>query len=474
MRIVLDTVAQGLVTVAKDGSLGDERSKAIDTWFGSPKAGVKIWDVFRDAHPNVRISLEIGIGQVFENTLPLALTLSQLPRRIEDGRVVYELAYEAVDAAAGTAPTSILVIVSDITARVHAERSEAEQREQMSIFAAVAKDRSGLIDFLRETGKLIAFVGEHFASDVRRVEVLRALHTIKGNSSLLGMTSVSWLCHSIETRLAEDGGTGSMRRADSEALESAWVALTRRAEELLGNVSSATIDVTAVDVAELVSAIQRDESREGLMRTLARWSMEPVAKRFTRLAEQGRQLAARIGKPGITVETRAEGVRLPSDRFAVFWTALSHVLRNALDHGIESPSQRIAAGKPEFGHLVLAASDSNGQVVIEVTDDGRGIDWPRLREMAVGLGLASSSERDLTDALFADGVSTRDEVSELSGRGVGLGAVRAACQQLDGHIVVESAIGMGTTMRFVFPAPGAPPPAPTRKVTVSVAPRANV
>jgi signal transduction histidine kinase len=472
MRIVLDTVSEGLVTIDEHGRLGEERSKAIDTWFRSPPAGTKIWDVFQGANTNVKQSLEAGLEQVFEDTLPIALTLSQLPRCIDDGGAVYELRYEPVDGA-GAAPTRILVIVSDITGRVKAEKSELEQREQMSLFAAVAKDRAVLAESLRETGKLVAFVGEHYETPAKRVDVLRALHTVKGNSSLFGLTSISGLCDAIETRIAEEGATTLMTIDDRDALLTAWSHLALRAADLIGDVAAVRLEVTALDVAELASAIERSEPREDLMRTLAGWSMEPVAKRFEHLAEQTRHLAERLGKSGVRVETKAASVRLPRDRFSPFWNTLSHVLRNALDHGIESPSQRVAAGKPESGRLVLAASDAKDQVVIEITDDGRGIDWAKVREKARRLGLASSTESDLIDALFADGVTTRDEATEVSGRGLGLSAVRAACQKLDGRIQVESTIGLGTTLRFLFAAPGTAQ-STARKATISLAPRATV
>jgi two-component system chemotaxis sensor kinase CheA len=445
MRLVLDSMAQGLVTIDKDGALGEERSRVIDAWFGVPPAGMNVAELFRGIRPEVAASLRLGLGQVFENALPLELALAQLPARIEDGQRAYELAYEPVDEASGI-PTKLLLMISDVTDRVHAERSEAEQREQMSLFGAATRDRSGLAEFVRETGELLAFIGEHVARDARQPEVLRALHTVKGNAGLIGLTRLAALCHEIEFRIA-DGGM--LARDDNDVLQTTWSLLAQRVEGLLGGVPSG-IDVTTFDLAELASAIDHGKPREELLRIMSRWSMEPVEKRLARMGAQARRLADSLGKPDIVIETNAEGVRLPRERFAPFWNALVHVVRNAVDHGIEPAPERLAAGKLASGRLTLSARQGRDQIVVEVTDDGRGIDWKRLREKAQAAHLPVSSPGDLVDALFVDGVTTRDEATEISGRGIGLGAVRAACDGLGGRLEVQSATGQGTTLRFVF------------------------
>jgi two-component system chemotaxis sensor kinase CheA len=125
-------------------------------------------------------------------------------------------------------------------------------------------------------------------------------------------------------------------------------------------------------------------------------------------------------------------------------------VRNAVDHGIESPAERAGAGKPEHGRLDLATHAEGNTVVIELGDDGRGIDWDAVRARAQEAARPHVTRADLIAAILSDGISTRTEVSETSGRGVGLAALREACEELGRRIEIDSERGHGTRFRFKF------------------------
>jgi len=125
-----------------------------------------------------------------------------------------------------------------------------------------------------------------------------------------------------------------------------------------------------------------------------------------------------------------------------------HAIRNAVDHGIEDHAQRLANAKAETGTIRLLAEDRKGDLVIRIEDDGGGIDWARLEESAARNGVTATTPVDL---LFADGVSSKTNVTALSGRGVGMSALRAATTTLGGNIDVRSELGRGTSLEFRFP-----------------------
>jgi chemotaxis protein histidine kinase CheA len=147
----------------------------------------------------------------------------------------------------------------------------------------------------------------------------------------------------------------------------------------------------------------------------------------------------------------ADGVRTLPDRLRPFWSTFGHLVRNALDHGIESAEERVAAGKPEAGTIALRAWRTDNEDVFEIADDGRGIDWDRVRTRAIASSLPAETHEDLEHALFSDGLSTAAVVSETSGRGVGLAAVQAAVLEIGGRIVVASEPSRGTRFTFTFP-----------------------
>ncbi len=130
-----------------------------------------------------------------------------------------------------------------------------------------------------------------------------------------------------------------------------------------------------------------------------------------------------------------------------------HAVRNAVDHGIETPERRRDSGKPEVGRIRLsAARDAAGALVVTVTDDGAGVDVEQVRARAEARGLPCITRADVLESLFVEGVSTRADVTELSGRGVGTSAVRAACRELGGEASIRSEWGRGTELRCVLPA----------------------
>jgi two-component system chemotaxis sensor kinase CheA len=157
-----------------------------------------------------------------------------------------------------------------------------------------------------------------------------------------------------------------------------------------------------------------------------------------------------MGKAEPTVVIEAEGVRLDAPAWANYWSAMVHAIRNAVDHGLEDAETRVKAGKPPAGRIALGARRAGHQLTFWIEDDGRGIDWDRVKVKAASLRRAHATRADLVEALFADGVSTRDRADAISGRGVGLAALRQAVQALKGAIAVDSTAGKGTVFRFTF------------------------
>lgn len=183
----------------------------------------------------------------------------------------------------------------------------------------------------------------------------------------------------------------------------------------------------------------------------------PIQLLADRLPLVVRELSRRLDR---RLSLQVEGAEVTMDRGLIDALAepLLHAVRNSVDHGIEPPDERLRAGKPEEGRLVLAAQRERDRVVLELRDDGRGFDANRLRDKAVRAGALTREAADALDdaqalrLAFLPGLSTRDQANDISGRGVGMDAVLQVTEQLGGTVVLESVPGQGSTVRFVLPA----------------------
>ncbi len=182
-------------------------------------------------------------------------------------------------------------------------------------------------------------------------------------------------------------------------------------------------------------------------------SIDRVLKKLPRLV---RDLSRELGKE-VDFQIRGEDTELDRSVIEVIGDPLIHLIRNALDHGIETPEERIRAGKPPRGRLVLSAYHRENQIVIEIEDDGRGLNPEKIRRAALERGLVSRerleemTERELWQLIFLSGFSTAREVTELSGRGVGLDLVRKNIEGIGGRVEVDSRPGQGTTFCLYLP-----------------------
>jgi two-component system chemotaxis sensor kinase CheA len=194
------------------------------------------------------------------------------------------------------------------------------------------------------------------------------------------------------------------------------------------------------------------ELQEGVMKT----RMQPIGNAWQKLPRIVRDLSAELGKE-IDLEMNGADTELDRQVLEMVKDPLTHLVRNCADHGIESAAERIAAGKPQKGTIQLSACHQGGHIIIEIADDGRGLNVERIRAKAVEYGLASEaqiaakSEAEICNLIFAPGFSTATTITSISGRGVGMDVVRANMEQIGGTIDLKSQPGAGTTFTIKIP-----------------------
>lgn len=364
------------------------------------------------------------------------------------------------------------------------------------------------------SGEIVAWEA-HPADGARLDAIFRFVHTVKGSCGFLDLPRLERLSHAAEDVLAQ---VRAGERAPDRALVNAVLAVVDRIGELVEAADAgaslpdsgedlliAALSEGSQTVSQAVPAVQRAPSRSvrlnvdlldrmmsgmsdmvlarnelarrlrggevdpmveaalerlsltvGEMRdTVTRTRMQTIDALFSAIPRMVRDTAAALGK---SVSLRIEGADVELDRemIEVMRDPLVHIIRNAIDHGIEPPDERRALGKRESGRLTVSARQSGNQIIVEIADDGRGIDIGRLIRKLVAAGrdearLRALPDKAKLDLVFEPGLSSKDDVTEVSGRGVGMDVVRACIEQIGGRVELDSAPGKGLRLTIHVP-----------------------
>jgi two-component system chemotaxis sensor kinase CheA len=228
--------------------------------------------------------------------------------------------------------------------------------------------------------------------------------------------------------------------------------------ELIINHSMLAQQIANLDVADMRDVETELEGFKNLARDIQEGVMsiraQPVKPLFQRMARIVREASSATGK-SCKLVTEGENTEVDKTVIERLSDPLTHILRNAVDHGIEKPEDRESAGKGKVGEIRLSASHRSGSVCIEIKDDGAGVNRPRVKQIAIDKGLipenAELTDSEIDNLLFLPGFSTAKEVSNLSGRGVGMDVVKNAVTGLGGRINISSSPGKGSTFTIILP-----------------------
>lgn len=448
IRVILDNVPYGLFVVGPDARLHPGVSEACRTLFPDVEIEGSLLGELIGMEPREASGLHMSIEQVFDGWLPDEVTLAQIPARVEGRGRNLSLSASIVRNHQGETD-GLLFTCADISELIEAEREIEEMRGSLQVLRFRDRFEGYVHDLDAQLADLTTRHGTPGWEELAR----RLVHTAKGVFGQFGLASLQRRLHTIEDApVLQLQHLREVREALATTLEQhveLW-GITLEETEPQFELSETSL----VELEDSASAARSLEELRSLVRSFtARVRCKPASLVLGPIEDAIVQLAERKGKQ---VRTRLEGLdhRLPP-RLGPVLDVLIHLVRNAVDHGVEEPLER--GDKDPCATVSIHIEDEPSGWRITIEDDGRGIDPERLARKALELGvlepeqLAQLSEAQRLDLLFADGLSTAAEVSDTSGRGVGMAAVRAAVESAGGSIQLHSTLGVGTRFELHLP-----------------------
>ncbi len=448
IKTILDNVTFGFLVVNRELVVQPECTKSCYRLFASSRVeGENLCDLL-GLSDRARLTFVLSVDQVFEDVLPSEASIAQMRRKfpMADGHV---LQIEAgVVRNGGGDVSSLLLTISDITALEAAMRESNNNRTLVGIL----KQREAFRSFVQESKQQLEAARRAIAQGQDPL-ARHALHTIKGNSASYGLDELVEIVHAIE-----EGA--ELEAADIDRVTAALKAFLHANERVLeidldqvGDEGFAVTREQMTDLRALIASLKGSQAAD-LERWTARVLRKPAWQVLGPVDDFAQKLAARLGKT-ITFELRGGDTTVDDETVRPVAQVLTHLVRNAVDHGIEGPMDR--RNKPLAGRVELELSESPTAYAIRCTDDGRGIDTDALGRRGVELGFVSAGalqtmgDKERLDLIFVDGLSTALVTTSISGRGVGMSAVRAAVEKAGGKIEVRSSRGAGATFVVTIP-----------------------
>jgi HAMP domain-containing protein len=468
---LLDHMRQAIVVFDGEGHLASERSRSARELFGDASGSfTSVADVLYPPGRAPEVEREAFRAWLAEaaETPPAAFDeLSELaPKEVKirpengDDRL-FELEFRAVPSEDGE--PRIMLLATDVTSHRKLERSaEASEREHQKQLAAMRRLLVGggqvFVRFLASARDRLAKNQSEIATQPTlggdAVESqFRFVHTLRAEARSFDLGGVERISLALELELA---GTrhappdSPLRAAARDKLELGFKELGREldtAEALFvesSPIGRRVLEQVTVSRADVTELFRRYGGRKDELGTLvSRLAARPFGELLSALPDHVARWATKEGKR-VELVVNGRETLVPSELSERLGGALSHLLRNAVAHGIEPPQYRREKGKPEVGQIQVTCHEGSAGVVITVSDDGAGFDVEALRKKSGTFSL----DRDAIELAFAAGISTRDKVDEIAGHGVGLGAVRAELQKAQYFVSIGSERGKGVTARI--------------------------
>jgi two-component system chemotaxis sensor kinase CheA len=463
MSALLDSLGQGFFVFDQDGLCHDFSSKACETVLEGRPNKRPVWDVLKLPENKVD-GFKKWLMTIYAEMLPFEdLACLGPPTFPHSGDKHIQLEYFPLLNEGKI--EGIVVVASDVTSLLQARKEAETERENAKLIINLISKKQQISRFVNETRLVLKDLERALAPAPAAwdsEEIFRALHTVKGGCAsfnLLATTKVTHEAENLLSRYKDDPSADAAARLREQCVlvDQEFQRFLTETTAILGPAAFSSerfIEMPVAELRRLCSTLSHwtkgGELADGLLR---RYIMEPVGSFFEPYADVIQSVAEAEGKKVLPHEMKNADLGVVPEVYSSLFATLVHAYRNAVDHGIESPSVREERGKKPEGKISTSFSRESSHLVIRITDDGNGIDPAKIRARLTSRGIAHEHETDeqVVQHVFDSSFSTRDQITETSGRGVGMDAIKIVAENMGGKCVVQTKLGQGTVLTVTVP-----------------------
>ncbi|MCK9337629.1 MAG: ABC transporter substrate-binding protein [Arcobacteraceae bacterium] len=469
ISILLDNAGQGFLTFDKSFKIDEQYSIECEKLLGNLIAKQDIADLLlHDTKTKVFFKNTINLAINEQNQIKRNSYISLLPQSIILNKKAIKLEYKILDSE------YVMMILTNITSQKKLEKKVKKEQETLKMTVAIVSDIHIFYDITKEYREFLYNIDsiiDTTKSPKQNLELLyRTIHTFKGSFSQLYMSDIVEFLHNIENTLSEFAFDKNINNDTlKEFLKKYDFALNYNTtmqtikeilgEEFVNSHNFLKIELSDIEsLQEKISKVLSSHSEttpecEEILCQVQGFSNQKLYDLLKPYGKFSYNLAGRMGKEIYDFDIEGNREFGISKELKPFVKSLIHVFRNAVDHGIEIPEIRAELGKDEIGFIGCAFSFDDEYLSISIKDDGKGIDKQKIisKLNTIGIDTTNMSEEEILKSIFVQNLSTKDEVSDISGRGVGMSAVKVELDTIGGTVEIDTKENEGTTIKFIIP-----------------------
>ncbi len=474
IKVLMDSVGQGFLSFDESFIIGDQYSVACQILLENDLSGKKISTVLYGTDLEQRLFFETIAQKIMGSTIrsQADLYMTLLPQDIYRNNRFLRASYRLVGEGASK---RMVMTLTDITDAKQLEDQAKLDQSNLNMIVNIVVQIRDFTELLEDYQTfcsigMIELMDSSMNLEELIFEVLRQIHTFKGSFAQYDMQRTVNLLHSLETEIMEI--KENIEAIDRDSFRNIMVgyridrfpdkdlAIVRKklGDSYLQHKNDVTISKKILlDIEDSIQQMGYSEQNQNLLQQLRAVRFRSFKSLLHQFPDYVSKLAEKTQKSINYIKIEGDDFLVDTDYYSKFTKSLVHVFRNMVDHGIEYDDERQAKDKGENGEITCRISRSEREIYLVIEDDGKGIDINNLRDFLFRTGRMSFheaielSDEKVLDVVFEPGFSTKTMVGELSGRGMGLSAVKTELERIHGQVVVTSKQGKGTQFRFTLP-----------------------